>query len=426
MTGPNDNSRDPHLIPVDSEPTSRPDSSGISSFASEMLRLTLVEGLGPVTIVRALVAFGSPRAVLDASIRDLAQLQGVGERKAEQIRRGLDRSDDALRAELELAESLNVRIVARGEAEYPPLLEHTPSAPVVLYARGGLDPSRDLYSVGIVGSRRATHYGVEQTARFSLALAQSGLTIVSGGARGVDTSAHRAALQASDGRTVAVLGCGLANCYPPENAALFDEIVARGGAILSELPLRTGPNAENFPARNRIISGMSLGVLVIEAPTKSGALITARYAAEDQGREVLAVPGRVDSQASEGTNELIKTGSAAMATCPKDVIDALENVARHAHAGSHGLRTRAFASTGASGGDALFTPETVAPKPDRSLALRSLTDRQRTLLGAIGEGRSVDRLVQETGFEAATILADATILEVQGLLKRRGDGFVPR
>lgn len=426
MTGPNDIPRDPHLIPVDSEATSRPVSSGISSFVTDMLRLTLVDGLGPVTIGRALVAFGSARAVPDASIRDLAQLQGVGERKAEQIRRGLDRSDDALRIELDLAASLNVRIVARGEADYPPLLEHTPSAPVVLYARGALDPSRDLYSVGIVGSRRATHYGVEQTARFSLALAQSGLTIVSGGARGVDTSAHRAALQTSEGRTVAVLGCGLANCYPPENAALFDDIVARGGAILSELPLRTGPNAENFPARNRIISGMSLGVLVIEAPLKSGALITARYAAEDQGREVLAVPGRVDSPASEGTNELLKTGSAAIATCPKDVINALENVARHAHAGSHAHRTRAYSLRGASEGDPLFATETVAPKPDRSLARRSLTERQRALLEAIGDGRSIDQLVLDTGFEIGAILADATILEVHGLVARRGDGFAVR
>ncbi|MGP1310643.1 MAG: DNA-processing protein DprA, partial [Phycisphaerales bacterium] len=273
-----------------------------------MLRLTLVDGMGPVTVERALVAFGSPRAVLHASVRDLTNLHGVGERKAEAIRRGLDRVDDALRAELETAHTLGVSIVAKGEDAYPPLLAHAPAAPVVLYARGALDPKRDLFSVGVVGSRRATHYGMEQTSRFSLALAQHGLTIVSGGARGVDTAAHRAALSAPEGRTVAVLGCGLAQCYPPENAQLFDEIVARGGAILSELPLRTGPNAENFPARNRIISGMALGVLVIEAPAKSGALITARYAAEDQGREVLAIPGRVDSPASEGANQLIKSG----------------------------------------------------------------------------------------------------------------------
>jgi DNA processing protein len=375
-----------------------------------MLRLTLVEGLGPVTIARALVAFGSPEGVLRASVRELAQLRGVGERKAEQIRRGLDGADAAMREELELAQSLGVRIVALGERDYPPLLGDVPGAPVVLYARGTLDPERDLYSVGIVGSRRATHYGVEQTARFSLALAQSGLTIVSGGARGVDTTAHRAALQAGDGRTVAVLGCGLAGCYPPENAALFEEIVTRGGAILSELPLRTGPNAENFPARNRIISGMSLGVLVIEAPSKSGALITARYAAEDQGREVLAIPGRVDSPASEGTNELLKTGSAAMATSPRDVINALENAARHAHQGSHGDRTRAFALTGETGREAS------APA-----ASRGLSERQRLIFEALDEPRSIDSLVEMTGLEAASVLAEATILEVRGVVARRGD-----
>jgi DNA processing protein len=380
-------------------------------LAVEMLRLTLVEGFGPVTIARALVAFGSPERIIRASVRELAQLRGVGERKAEQIRRGLDGADVALREELELAHSLRVRVVAQGEREYPPLLGHVPSAPVVLYARGTLDPERDLYSVGIVGSRRATHYGVEQTSRFSIALAQSGLTIVSGGARGVDTAAHRAAMQAGDGRTVAVLGCGLASCYPPENAALFDEIVARGGAILSELPLRTGPNAENFPARNRIISGMSLGVLVIEAPSKSGALITARYAAEDQGREVLAIPGRVDSPASEGTNELIKTGSAAMATSPRDVIDVLENAARHAHLGTHGDRTRAFAQSGQ-----MTSTDAGAP-----VAPRGLTERQRLIFESLREPRSIDSLVELTGLEAASVMAEATILEVRGVIARRGD-----
>ncbi len=404
MSGPSESTSDTIPAPAGVEP------AGVSSCAREMLRLTLVEGLGPVTIARALLAFGTPEGVMRASIRELAQLRGVGERKAEQIRRGLDSSDAALREELDLAHTLGVRVVARGERDYPPLLEHVPSAPVVLYARGSLDPRRDLYSVGVVGSRRATHYGVEQTTRFSTALAQSGLTIVSGGARGVDTAAHRAAMQTGEGRTVAVLGCGLANCYPPENAALFDEIVARGGAILSELPLRTGPNAENFPARNRIISGMSLGVLVIEAPGKSGALITARYAAEDQGREVLAIPGRVDSPASEGTNGLIKTGSAAMATSPRDVIDALENAARHAHRGSHGERTRAFALTG--GGETDEAP---------AIASRGLTERQRLIFEALDEPRSVDSLVERTGLEAAAVLAEATILEVRGMVARRGD-----
>jgi len=266
---------------------------------------------------------------------------------------------------------------------------------------------------------------VEQATRFALALAQAGLTVVSGGARGVDTAAHRAALRAGEGRTVAVLGCGLATCYPPENAALFDEIVERGGAILSELPLRTGPNAENFPARNRIISGVSLGVLVIEAPAKSGALITARYAAEDQGREVMALPGRADSPASEGTNELIKRGEAAMVTTPRDVLDVLENAARHAHAGSHGARTLAYAWGGA--GEGPFEPGGEgASGRDRSVGERGLTDRQRAVLEAIGEGASVDRVVELTGLEAGVVLTEATMLELKGLAARRGDGFERR
>lgn len=397
-----------------------------SPGACALLRLTLVDGLGPTLISRAVRAFGSADAALRASVADLARLHGVGEKKARQIRRGLDESDDALRDELDLAHSLGVRVVGQCDADYPPLLAQTPSSPPVLYVRGALDPRRDLYGVGIVGSRRASHYGVEQTDRFSLALAQAGLTIVSGGARGVDTAAHRAALRAQGGRTVAVLGCGLAACYPPENAELFAQIAASGGAVVSELPLRTAPSPENFPARNRIISGMSLGVLVVEAPSKSGALITARYAAEDQGREVMAIPGRVDWASAEGTNDLIKTGAAAMVASPRDVLDILENAARHAHLGTHGTRAMGLAGVDADG-DELFTggdpprgfdAETVRPV--------GLTDDQRRLLDALGEGSTLDRLVETTGLDAGRLLADATMLELRGLIARRGDRFERR
>lgn len=389
-----------------------------SPGACALLRLTMVDGLGPTLIARAVRAFGGPDAVLHASIADLARLQGVGDKKARQIRRGLDGSDAALRDELDLAHSLGVRVVGQGDADYPPLLAQTPASPPVLYVRGALDPQRDLFGVGIVGSRRASHYGVEQTDRFSLALAQAGLTIVSGGARGVDTAAHRAALRAQDGRTVAVLGCGLATCYPPENAELFAQIADSGGAVISELPLRTGPSPENFPARNRIISGMSLGVLVVEAPAKSGALITARYAAEDQGREVMALPGRVDWDSAEGTNELLKSGAAAMVTTPRDVIDILENAARHAHHGTHGARARGL-SNAPDDADDLFA--TTAPA-----ASASLTDRQRLLLEALGEGETIDRLVEATGLDAGQVLAEATMLEIRGLIARRGDRFERR
>lgn len=396
-----------------------------SPGASSLLRLTMVDGLGPTLIARAVRAFGSPERVLHASIRELSHLQGVGDKKARQIRRGLDDSERALRDELDLAHSLGVRVVAQGDPDYPPLLAETPASPPVLYIRGTLDPRRDLFGVGVVGSRRASHYGIEQTDRFSLALAQAGLTIVSGGARGVDTSAHRAALRAHDGRTVAVLGCGLASCYPPENDELFAQIVDAGGAIVSELPLRTGPSPENFPARNRIISGMSLGVLVVEAPLKSGALITARYAAEDQGREVMAIPGRVDWASAEGTNELLKTGCAAMVTSPRDVIDILENAARHAHAGTHAARARGLSTPGDDEG--LFTPE--ASKSREGAAGRAtvaLSERQRSIYEAIEDARTLDELVETTGLEAGAILADATMLELKGLIARRGDRFERR
>lgn len=374
----------------------------------------MTPGLGPVLIARLLQHFGSAPEALDASETALREIKGIGAAKARAIAEGLRQSDQLADQELALAEQLGVRIIALGEPEYPPLLAQIPDPPPVLYVRGTLDPAgADRYPVAIVGSRSCTVYGHEQASRFAMALAQAGLTIVSGGARGVDGAAHRAALLGGpEARTIAVLGCGLAHRYHPDNTEVFEQIEAGRGALISELPLKTAPTAENFPARNRIISGLSLGVLVIEAGRRSGSLITARIAAEDHGREVFALPGRVDSPASEGSLELLKSGSALLVTHPSDVIDALESPARHLYQGTHAARFAPSAST-------YDTPSTPAPSLDSD----RMSPSQRAIFDALaqaGEALTVDELARATGLAPGLLRADLTMLEIARRIRRDG------
>ena len=378
-----------------------------------MLRLAMTPGLGPVLAQRAVASLGSPQAVLDASEHALATIKGIGEARARQIRAGARAANEAAAVQLSLAARLGVSLITFGSPEYPELLGQIPSPPLVLWVRGRLDASDlDRHAVAIVGSRECSTYGLEQAGRFARGLAQSGITVVSGGARGIDSAAHRGALQVSGGRTLVVLGCGLAHCYPPENDRLFAEIVEKSaGAIISELPLDTPPTPENFPARNRIISGLSLGVLVIEAAKRSGALITARVALEDQNREVFALPGRVDSPHSEGSLELLKSGAAGLVTHPEDVIGALEGRARHHHHGTHGAL---FGSPSAS-----ETPATAAP----ASIDRTLTDRQSAILSALDEARTLDDVLARVGGEAAQVRADLTLLEIKRRIRRVGSKF---
>ncbi|MFG0273556.1 MAG: DNA-processing protein DprA [Phycisphaerales bacterium] len=372
----------------------------------DLLRLGLAPGLGPVLTRRAIETLGSPAAVAGASATALAQTPGIGAERARKIAAALRESDAALEAELALAARHGVRFVAAHDDEYPPLLRDLEDAPLALRVRGELVPELDRFGVAIVGSRSCTAYGMEQAERFSAALAERGLPVVSGGARGIDTAAHRAALRVR-GRTVVVMGCGHAHCYPPENAALFEKVVEGGGCIVSELPLAMAPARENFPARNRVISGMALGVLVIEAGARSGALITARLAAEEHGREVMALPGRVDSGASQGAHELIRSGGAALVMTPADVIETLESPARHAHAGTHAAR---------------YADPAREPAPKRiDLATLDLTDRQRVIVEALAEPRTLDEVVRLTGLDASAVRTEATLLEVQRVLRRVGD-----
>jgi DNA processing protein len=283
------------------------------------LALIRADGVGPVTFLKLVRHFGSPQAALGASVHQLASVEGVGTKTAEQIARSRDRFN--VQEELTLADRLGVWLVHIEDPRYPPGLKAIYDPPPVLYIKGQLQREHQL-AVSIVGSRHCSLYGQEQASRLAHLLAGAGFTIVSGMARGIDTAAHQGALSAG-GRTLAVQGCGLANVFPPENHRLFD-LISQSGACLSELPLRYEPLAENFPNRNRIIAGLSVATIVVEAGLRSGALITARCALENN-REVMAVPGRVDSPLSKGPHHLLRQG-AVLVESPQDVLDALGQI----------------------------------------------------------------------------------------------------
>jgi DNA processing protein len=265
--------------------------------------LSMVHGIGVATYRKLISVYGSPEAVFCAPLAELAKMDGVGEKKARNIKgfdawKGVETHSAGL-------ERIGGRIITFKDPEYPTMLRQVENAPVVLYTKGNVI-DEDRFAVALVGSRGPTSYGRVVAEKMSSELAAAGFTIVSGMARGIDSFAHRGAL-AAGGRTIAVLGCGLDKPYPPENMDLMEKIAANG-CVLSEFPLGTPPNREHFPARNRLISGLSLGVVVVEATKESGSLITARHALE-QNREVFAVPGNITSRNSHGTNELIQNGA---------------------------------------------------------------------------------------------------------------------
>ena len=378
-----------------------------------MLRLTLTPGLGPVLIARLVKEFGTADAVLGLSAAQLERIKGIGPGKSSKIAAGMHNAADLVHREIDAAVKLGVRFVTIGTPAYPPLLASIPDPPPLLYVQGRLDPQgEDRFPVAVVGSRACSPYGIEQAERFAGIFARAGITTVSGGARGIDTAAHRGATR-SAGRTIVVTGCGLAHCYPPENAELFRKVLDQGGSIISELPIATSPTPENFPPRNRIISGMSLGVLVIEAAVGSGALITAKTAVEDHNRDVFAVPGRVDSPTSRGTHELLKSGGAALVTDPGDVIAALEIQANHLHAGTFEARYAVHDPQGSAHAAILFagTPERPAESaPD-------------PILSALASTRTLDQIITATGLSAGEVRGRLTMLELQKRVRRVGSGF---
>lgn len=267
------------------------------------LILNAIQDIGSVRTRSLVQHFGSAEKVVNASCSALRQVDGIGEKLSENICRWKKVFD--IRKECKLLEKLKLSVITIDEPEYPARLKEIYDPPVVLYVKGGLVPE-DRNAIAMVGARDASYYGINTARRFARELASRNITIVSGLARGVDTAAHAGAVQAK-GRTIAVLGCGLSQIYPPDNNALAEKII-QNGAIVSEFPLAMLPLRQNFPRRNRIISGLCMGVVVVEAGKFSGSLITARLAGE-QGRDVFSIPGRIDSAVSEGANVLIKNGA---------------------------------------------------------------------------------------------------------------------
>jgi DNA processing protein len=361
---------------------------------SHWLQLALTEGIGPILTSRLVSAAGSAQAACAADRQMLRNIEGIGPAKSQQIYDALRRAAELADGEMERAKSAGAAIISLEDDAYPPMLKSISDAPPVLYIRGNLEP-RDLNGLAIVGSRRCSHYGREQAERFGALLAQAGFTVISGGARGVDSSAHRGALSLANGRTIAVLGSGVDVPYPPENAALFDQIAGRG-AVLSEFPMSSSPLRENFPRRNRIISGLSRGVLVVEADIASGALITARLACDSHNRPVFAIPGRIDNAMSAGPHALIRDG-AVLTTGLEEIIENLGPL-------PHDISGSASESTEDSEPPLLPIP---------------LDERQRKIVETIdSEPTALDTIIARTDLPAELVMQCLTMLTLRGVVKR--------
>ena len=343
--------------------------------------LSSIAGVGRATFRRLIRSFGSADRVLRAPPDELRSRSGLSEKIIGEM--GSFPWRERAEEELAKADRAGVSILTSDDPAYPGPLRDMPDAPLFLYIRGSLPPN-DGSAVALVGTRTPTHYGLTVTHRMAYELASQGITVISGMARGIDTQAHKGAL-AARGRTIAVLACGIDVAYPPENRGLMEEI-ARSGAVVTENPFGTKPESGYFPARNRIISGLSAGTVIIEAAEDSGSLITADYT-EKQGRKLFAVPGNIGSPTSRGTNSLIKRGALLVETAG-DVLAGL------------GL-----------------PPGKKQPVPRRPLP--AMTDDEASVLRSVtGEPKHIDALRAACGVTAGRLSAVLTALELKGLIKQ--------
>ena len=361
------------------------------------IKLIRCDGIGPIAFARLLKYFDNIDDALGASANRLEKVEGIGPKTAESILASRDKFDTE--KEIRLAEKLGIWIINLEDSRYPAALKRIYDPPPVLYVKGTLKTS-DALAVAIVGTRRCTTYGREQSSRLGYMLASAGFTITSGLASGIDTAAHLGAIKAT-GRTIAVQGCGLAHIFPPENKKLFAQ-VADSGACISELPLEFDARSENFPARNRIISGLSMGVIVVESAGIGGAMITAAAALE-QNREVMAIPSRVDSPVSVGPHRLIKEG-ARLVHSIDDVMESLGYI-------GEGLKEHASFTTTAAEKDVqgqLFDIEQL-----------NLSSTEKTVLKNLDkEPAHIDEVIGKTALAAGQINSALICLRLKGLINQ--------
>ncbi len=349
------------------------------------IALNMLPHMGPVRLRKLLRVFETPERILAARGAELRAVEGIGGEVAEQIVHWENAVD--LPAELARVRDFGAQIMTAESPLYPKQLREIHAPPIVLYVWGEIS-ERDQHAIGVIGSRRTTHYGTESAKKLSYQLAYAGLTIISGLARGIDTAAHQGAL-AAKGRTIAVIGSGLTNLYPPENAALAEKIRDGNGAVVSEFSMKVEPDRQTFPMRNRIISGWSHGILVVEAGLNSGALITASQALE-QGRSVYAVPGHINAPSAMGSNRLIQQG-AKLVMEASDVLDDLS----------------------------ILLPE-AKPSPEAAARpLPSLTEDERRIYDAIeATETSIDDIATKADLSSANVSSTLLRLELKRLVKQ--------
>jgi DNA processing protein len=347
------------------------------------IALNMLPTVGPIRLRKLLEIFKEPQQILAAKRGELRKVEGIGNEVADQISNWESTID--LAAELQRVRDFGATVITQASPSYPKSLREIHAPPIVLYVWGELE-DRDHHAIGIIGARRTTHYGTESAKKLSYQLAYAGLTVISGLARGIDTAAHQGAL-AAKGRTIAVIGSGLARLYPPENAALADKIRSGNGAIVSEFSMEIEPDRQTFPMRNRIISGWSHGILVVEAGLNSGALITAAQALE-QGRSVYAVPGHINAPSAMGSNRLIQQG-AKLVMDASDILDDLQ----------------------------ILLPETKPSPEAASRPLPPLSEEERRVYDAIeATETSIDGITLITKLYSATVSSTLLQLDLNRLV----------
>ena len=366
------------------------------SILKYWIALKSIPGVGNITFLALMDKFGSISDIFTAPLSELRAIPGISQNTATAIA-GF-KNWDKVKEELELLDKNKINVITCQDKLYPVKLLNIYDRPPLIYVRGNLK-NEDI-NIAIVGSRMASTYGKYTTEKISRELALKGLTIVSGMARGIDSTAHRGAITAH-GRTIAVLGSGLDVIYPPENKKLFDDII-QNGAVISEFPPGTPPLSANFPTRNRIISGMSYGVVIVEAGEKSGSLITARLALE-QGREVFAVPGSIDSAGSRGTNKLIKQGAILI----ENIDDILEEIMPQIE-----FKTE------------LKTPRVSGSEIIEKKSHEILDEVDQKIFDFVSQGRiHIDDLISSTGLPSAGILSALTKMELRGIVEQHPGKF---